>query len=97
MRKLKLYKISEKYIDFLRETDPVNVKHNKGEKRPYIGIILEINNLQYFALLASPKPNHLHMKNSLDYIFIHAAGCSHALSAKRRCRLRSALWHIPRE
>ena len=70
MRKLKLYRVSEKYIDFLRETDPVNVKHNKGERRPYIGIVLEINNLSYFAPLASPKPKHLHMKNSLDFIKI---------------------------
>lgn len=70
MRKLKLYKISERYICFLRETDPINVKYNKGERRPYIGIVLEINGLNYFAPLASPKPKHLHMKNSLDFIKI---------------------------
>lgn len=70
MKKLKLYKISEKYIHFLREVDPVNVKYNKKERRPYVGVVLEIQQFFYFAPLASPKPKHLTMKNSLDFIKI---------------------------
>ena len=70
LKKLKLYKISDNYIEFLRETDPVNVKHNKNQRRPYIGIVFKINQLLYFAPLASPKSKHLHMKNSLDFIKI---------------------------
>ena len=70
MKKLKLYKISEKYIHFLREVDPVNVKYNKKERRPYVGVVLEIQQFFYFAPLDSPKPKHLTMKNSLDFIKI---------------------------
>lgn len=70
LRKLKLYKISENYIEFLRETDPVNVKYNKNQRRPYIGIVLKLNQILYFAPLASPKSKHIKMKNSLDFIKI---------------------------
>ena len=70
LKKLKLYKISENYIEFLRETDPVNVKYNKNQRRPYIGIVFSIHQFLYFAPLASPKSKHLHMKNSLDFIKI---------------------------
>lgn len=65
-----MYKISENYIEFLRETDPVNVKYNKNQRRPYIGIVLELNQILYFAPLASPKSKHIKMKNSLDFIKI---------------------------
>ncbi len=68
--KLKLYKISENYIHFLREIDPINVKFNKGERRPYVGVVFTIHQLSYFAPLASPKPKHIHMKNSLDFVKI---------------------------
>lgn len=47
MKKLRLYKISEKYIHFLRETDPINVKYNKKERRPYVGVVLEIKYHSY--------------------------------------------------
>lgn len=40
-------------------------------KRPYIGIILEINNVNYFAPLSSPKKKHENMKNSIDFIKIN--------------------------
>lgn len=68
--KLKIYKVDEKYISYLKQFD-INVKLNKGEKRPYIGVVLEINNFKYFAPMASPKPKHKNMKNSLDFIKIN--------------------------
>lgn len=32
--KLKIYKVREEYIEFLRKYDSANVKINKNEKRP---------------------------------------------------------------
>ncbi|MGL5415539.1 MAG: type III toxin-antitoxin system ToxN/AbiQ family toxin [Clostridium sp.] len=70
--KLKIYKVSEEYIDYLRKYDKKNIKVNKGEKRPYLGVVLEIDNIKYFAPMASPKPKHMNMKNSIDFIKINA-------------------------
>ena len=57
MQKLKLYFISEDYIDYLRQFD-YRVFKNKNKKRPYIGVVYEYNEFKYFAPLASPKPKH---------------------------------------
>ena len=35
---------------------------------PYIGIVLQINDLFYFAPLSSSKPKHRHMQEGLDFI-----------------------------
>lgn len=42
----------------------------KKQDRLY-GIILEINNINYFAPLSSPKEKHKQMKSSLDFIKIN--------------------------
>ena len=63
---MRFYHIENKYIDFLRQFDP-RVLYNKNEQRPYIGIIFEIEDIRYYALLSSPKPKHIHMKNNLDF------------------------------
>lgn len=66
---MKLYTINEEYINYLRQFSE-NVKYNKKESRPYVGIILKIDDYTYFAPLGSPKPKHLKMKESLDFIKI---------------------------
>lgn len=44
---------------------------NKNETRPYIGVLLEINNkIKYFAPLSSPKIKHRNMKTQIDFIKI---------------------------
>lgn len=48
MERLKFYNIDDKYIEYLYQFDN-KVPFNKNSKRPYIGIILEINNTTYFA------------------------------------------------
>ena len=40
-------------------------------KRPFIGIILKINEINYFAPLSSPKRKHENMKNTVDFIKIN--------------------------
>jgi hypothetical protein len=53
------YLISDKYIDYLRKTEP-RVMSNKAESRiyhrKYLGIIQELNGFKYFIPLSSPKP-----------------------------------------
>ena len=58
---LKLYYITDKYINYLRTFDK-NVYYNKNSSRPYIGIVFKsINGMDYFAPLSSPKEKHLRM------------------------------------
>lgn len=57
MKNLKIYYISESYINYLRKFDK-NVAYNKNNTRPYIGIVYTYNNYNYFAPLASPKAKH---------------------------------------
>lgn len=61
-----LYNISEDYIDYLRSYDN-KVPENKGSKRPYVGIVLSINNCDYYVPLTSPKPKHQKMSNGVDF------------------------------
>ena len=66
--KLFLYTIDSKYCDFLREFDK-HVAYNKDEKetRPFVGVLLNVNNIEYYAPLGSPKPKHMQMKNQADF------------------------------
>ena len=66
---MELYTINEDYINYLRKFSE-NVRYNKNESRPYVGIVLKINDHNYFAPLGSPKPKHIKMKEALDFIKI---------------------------
>ncbi|MBR1454129.1 MAG: type III toxin-antitoxin system ToxN/AbiQ family toxin [Lachnospiraceae bacterium] len=65
---LKIYTVDTDYNDYLMQFD-INVKLNSGDKenRPYIGVLFEINKLKYFAPMASPRPKHKRMRNSIDF------------------------------
>lgn len=66
----KIYKLKEEYSTFLRRYDN-KIPMNKNETRPYIGVLLEINNkIKYFAPLSSPKIKHRNMKTQIDFIKI---------------------------
>lgn len=67
----KLVKIDSKYCDYLRQFDD-KVPYNKDKKelRPFVGILFQIHDCEYFAPLTSPKPKHLKMKNTLDFFKI---------------------------
>lgn len=69
--KLKMVRVNSEYCDYLREYDN-KVSYNKYEKelRPFIGILFKIETCEYFAPLASPKPKHKKMKNSIDFFKI---------------------------
>ena len=67
----KIVKVKTSYCDYLRKYDnkvPYNM--NKKETRPFIGILFNVDNLEYFAPLTSPKPKHLKMKNTIDFLKI---------------------------
>ena len=69
---LKFYKADEKYCDFLRITDKC-VPYIQDDKnlRPFVGVLLTIGGLGYFAPLSSPKPKHKTMKNQVDFLKIN--------------------------
>ena len=52
--KLKLYHVTDHYLDFLRKVEP-KIPENKdnGKARPFVGIILSINGVKYIAPLSS--------------------------------------------
>ncbi len=71
VEKFRLVKVDYHYCDYLRSFDN-KVCYNSGTKelRPYLGILFEINNCEYFAPLSSPKPKHKSMPNNLDFVKI---------------------------
>ncbi|MCD7827689.1 MAG: type III toxin-antitoxin system ToxN/AbiQ family toxin [Clostridiales bacterium] len=60
------YNIKDEYIRYLRGYDS-KVLFNKKESRPYIGIVLSVNEIQYYAPLTSPKPKHIKMRQGKDF------------------------------
>ncbi len=73
MMALKIYEIDPQYIDYLTPFAP-HLFHNKkpGQtfERKYIGVVLTVNNLDYFAPLSSFKQKHNTMQEALDFIKI---------------------------
>jgi protein AbiQ len=69
---LSFFCVEPEYCDFLRKADPcVPFTSDKKTKRPFVGILLTINAISYYAPLTSPKPKHLKMKNQLDFLKIN--------------------------
>ena len=69
---LKFYRVDKNYCDFLRQSDPC-VPYIQDEKktRPFVGVLLIVSGLDYFAPLTSPKPKHKSMKNQVDFMKIN--------------------------
>ena len=66
-----LVRLDTKYCNYLRRFDKkVPYNYNEKELRPYVGVLLEVNNCMYFAPLSSPKPKHLKLKAKLDFLKI---------------------------
>lgn len=69
--KIRIYEIQDAYINYLGTYQKHLYNHSKEKKkRKYIGIILEINGIKYFAPLSSFKEKHKKMKKSVDFIKI---------------------------
>ena len=71
MKRLKLYRMDPTYNEYLREVDKkVPYIKNEKENRPFVGIVLSIGQVNYYAPLTSPKVKHQKMKNQIDFIKI---------------------------
>lgn len=71
MANIKLYEINPSYVNYLLPAAP-HLFHNKKpgqqHERKYIGIVLTVNNMDYFAPLSSFKDKHRKMAEGLDFI-----------------------------
>ena len=67
--KLNFYIIDDNYIEYLSRFDK-HIAYNKNQKRPYIGVILVVENHYYFAPLFSPKQKHKTYKDNLTFFKI---------------------------
>lgn len=68
---IRFYEIEEKYVDYLLPYEPRlfhNSKPGQLNRRKYIGIVLQVNNMSYFVPLSSFKPKHRTMRETLDFI-----------------------------
>ena len=63
---MEFYHIKDEYIAFLKQYDN-KVPENKNESRPYVGVVLEINGIRYYAPFTSPKEKHKKMRNTHDF------------------------------
>ena len=71
MARLSFYVVDGEYCDYLRKSDPcVPYNTDKKANRPFVGILLEVDDMHYYAPLSSPKAKHLAMKNQVDFIKI---------------------------
>ena len=70
LKKLNFYIVDEEYINYLSNYDK-HIAYNKKEKRPYIGVLINVKEHLYFAPLFSPKLKHKLYKNNLSYFQIY--------------------------
>ena len=49
---MKLYHIKDDFIAYLQKFD-TKVAENKNQTRPYVGVVLEINSVKYYAPFSS--------------------------------------------
>lgn len=69
MESLRIYRINEHYINYLNLKDN-RVQLNKGQRRPYVGIVLFVGSHKYFVPMESPKPNHAKIKKGVHLLFL---------------------------
>lgn len=68
---MKLYNLDQNYCNYLHYYEPkIPSIENEKETRPFIGVVLCVKGKNFFAPLTSPKPKHLTMKNTQDFLKI---------------------------
>lgn len=76
MNNIRLYKIDLEYIKYLHTHYDNRVQYHKDKtdnyngNRPYIGVVLTINGIDYFAPLEHPRPEHKNIKSNLHIVKI---------------------------
>lgn len=70
-RNIRIYEIKSEYVKYLGNYQKHIFSQSNGkERRKYIGIVLEINDMKYFAPLSSYKDKHKKMRETVDFIKI---------------------------
>ena len=70
-KRLRIYEIKNEYIKYLSNYQEHLFLHtNEKGKRKYIGIVFQINGINFFAPLSSYKTKHVKMRESVDFIKI---------------------------
>ena len=68
---LRIYEVKSTYIKYLSNYQKHIFAQSEGKiRRKYIGIVLEIKGMKYFAPLSSYKDKHKKMRESADFIKI---------------------------
>ncbi len=72
MRKsIRINEVRNEYIEYLSSYQKhISTQTDENFKRKYIGIVLEVSGIKYFAPLSSFKDKHKKMKESVDFIKI---------------------------
>lgn len=73
MAALKLYEINDYYVKYLSQYQPgifLDSKKKNAYKRKYVGVVLTVNEMNYFVPLSSFKEKHRRMKDRMDFIKI---------------------------
>lgn len=73
MEELLFYTVDKNYIKYLSRFEK-HVSYNKGEighSRPYLGIVLKIENYEYFVPLYSYKEHYQKYKNNPSFFFVY--------------------------
>jgi protein AbiQ len=83
--KLKLYTVSDEYINHLRTVEAKVPNNNYNNKKPFVGVVFEINDKSYLAPLTSPKVSIVNIKNGCPSVFkLHEQdNVDHSLGAVR--------------
>ena len=70
-KRIRIYEIQYEYIQYLSLYQKHIFSHKDGKSnRKYIGIVVEINGMKYFAPLSSYKDKHKKMRETVDFIKI---------------------------
>lgn len=71
MEKLNFYTVKERYVKYMSQFDKkISKSYAEKARRPFIGIVLNVDGILYFAPFTSPKLKHLKMKNTIDFLKI---------------------------
>lgn len=69
--KLKWYVVDKKYVNYLKQYDEKVENINYDTKlKPYIGILITINEFNYYVPISSVKEKHYKIKEGMDFIKI---------------------------
>ena len=73
MEELLFYTVDKNYIKYLSKFER-HISYNKdeiGHSRPYLGIVLKIDNYKYFVPLYSYKEHYKKYKNNPSFFFVY--------------------------